>query len=99
MKYQVKHTPLNAVKGTELTFENVENLYIGNGNCCRCGCGGEYYEASDEFSADTIKDVLKKMASGKYAVESIDDNIFEIVLRKEKSYRGKNKVATLYMKK
>jgi len=99
MKYQIKHSPLNSVKGTELTFENVENLYIGNGNCCRCGCGGEYYEANDEFHADTIKGVLKKMASGKYAVESIDDNIFEIVLRKEKSFRGKNKVATLYMKK
>lgn len=99
MKYEIKHQPINSAKKSELSFENVDQLYIGNGNCCRCGCGGEYYEASDEFSADTIKDVLKKMASGKYAVESIDDHIFEIVLRKEKSFRGKNKVATIYLKK
>jgi hypothetical protein len=99
MKYSIKYTPINTTKGTDISFEQVENLYIGNGNQCRCGCGGEYYEASDEFNASIIKDALKKMASGKYAVESIDDYIFEIVIRKERTFRGKNKVMTLYLKK
>ena len=99
MKYAIKHKPLSDKREHELNFDNVENLYIGNGNCCRCGCGGDYYEPQDEDGAIKIKVALAKMASGEYAVESIDDNIFEIVLRKERSFRGKNKVMTLYMKK
>lgn len=99
MKYKIKYTPINTSKQMDISFEQVENLYVGNGNQCRCGCGGEYYEPSDEWGASIIKDCLKKMASGRYDIESIDDYIFEIVIRKERTFRGKNKVMTLYLKK
>lgn len=99
MKYSIKYTPINTAKGIDVSFEQVENLYVGNGNQCRCGCGGEYYEPSDENGANVIKKALAKMASGDYSVESIDDYIFEIVIRKERTFRGKNKVMTLYLKK
>jgi len=99
MKYTIKHTPIHDTKVHDFAFEQVENLYIGNGNQCRCGCGGDYYEPTDEYGAKKIKEALTKMSSGEYSVESIDDNIFEIVLRKERTFRGKNKVMTLYLKK
>lgn len=98
MKYSIKHTPIHDTKIHLFAFEQVENLYIGNGNQCRCGCGGDYYYPTDEIGAKKIKEALIKMSSGEYSVESIDDRVFEIVLRKERTYRGKNKVMTLYIK-
>ena len=98
MKYEITHTPIHGKKRHEFSFEQVENLYIGNGNQCRCGCGGEYYYP-DEYGTKKIKEALAKMSSGEYEVESIDDRVFEIVLRKERTFRGKNKVMTLYFKR
>lgn len=98
--YKIEHTPI--AKSIDITFEQVDNLYIGKGNNCRCGCAGVYHEASKPEDASTIRRVLKKMTSGKYKVESIDDYIFEIVISERLNARGHlsyRKVNTIYLKK
>lgn len=100
--YNIKHTPIVHSSHTDITFEQVDKLYVGKGNNCRCGCAGEYHEASEPTCADIIKKALKKMASGKYEVESIDGYIFEIVLSERLNARGDvgyRKVNTIYLKR
>lgn len=95
-EYKIKHYAsgdyINA-RESVITLDQVDNLYIGKGNCCRCGCGGDYFEA-DEYESKMIK-VLRQMASGEYQVRSIDDYIFEITTSENGNYE---RVKTLYLK-
>lgn len=116
MNYQIKHKTHGGWKNPELNFpelttdislDSVESIYIGKGNCCRCGCGGDYFRPSEAEDAEQaakaikkIKHYLKKMASGKYKVESIENYIFEIVLGERYDTRGRlsaSRVATIYL--
>jgi hypothetical protein len=104
MSFTITHTPLAQASATTITLDQVDNLYIGKGNNCRCGCAGKYHAAAEE--PKLIEKYLAKMASGDYEVESIDSYIFEIVLSKRdrKNDYGQvtstyKKVATLYLKK
>lgn len=110
MNYQINHKNYGGYKNpelnlpeltTEISLDKVESIYIGKGNCCRCGCGGEYFRPSDnEKASKKIKHFLKKMASGKYEVESIDNHIFEIILGERYNTRGRlstQRVATIYL--
>lgn len=89
--YTIYHKPMPETKMIEFSLENVDQLYEGKGNSCRCGCNGEYYSA--EEYPDKIQAVLEKMASNKYEVTSIADYIFEIEVNKER-----NIVQTIYLK-
>jgi hypothetical protein len=95
----ITHTPVATPAKKEITIDMVENLYVGKGNCCRCGCGGEYF--TPEEHAKKIQRSIKKMASGKYEVSSINDYIFEIVISERETSRGEmqTRVHTLYLKK
>jgi hypothetical protein len=93
--YFIHHTPLVQKTNTEITFDKVDKVYIGKGNCCRCGCGGEYYTA--EENPEEVKKALDKLSSGKYDVVSQDDYIFEIETSCTK--KGNTKVICLYLKK
>ena len=93
--YFIHHTPLVRKTNTEITFDKVEQVYIGKGNCCRCGCGGEYYTAKE--NPEEVKKALDKLSSGKYEVESQDDYIFEAEISCTK--KGNTKVICLYLKK
>ena len=91
---------MNALSPNSLSVEQVESLYIGKGNCCRCGCGGNYFRTKDDAShAKKIKHYLKKLASGNYTVTEQaglgDEYIYEIDLSKS----GHDRVATFYIKK
>jgi hypothetical protein len=99
MKHTIKHTPMQMSMQIDITLENVEQMYEGKGNCCRCGCGGNYYYP--DHNARKIENVLKRMASGKYKVESIDNYIFEIIIDEDTDRFGqpKTKVQTIYIKK
>lgn len=110
MNYQIKHKTHGGHKHpelnlpeltTDISLDSVESIYIGKGNCCRCGCGGEYFRPSEDPKAiKKIKHYLKKMASGKYKVESIENYIFEIVLGERYDTRGRlsaTRVATIYL--
>ncbi len=93
MSHTIIHTPIQPrQKSTSISIDQVVNLYIGKGKCCRCGCGGKYFYP--EKDSGKIMEVIEQMTSGKFEVESIDDEIFEIILDR----RGKQKVATLYLK-
>ena len=81
-------------KETVITMDKVDNLYIGKGNSCRCGCGGDYFEMDENERA--IEKSLRQMASGEYEVRSIEDYIFEITTSVNGDYE---RVKTLYLKK
>ena len=107
MEFKITHTPmqspeLGVQKPKEITFSlgQIEQMYEGRGNCCRCGCAGNYHTL--ENNSRKIINTLQKMASGKYHVESIDDYIFEIVLKEYTNRWGefsRNKVQTIYLNK
>lgn len=86
---------------TEIGLEQVEEVYVGKGNSCRCGCGGTYFKvAEDPKAIKKIKHYLKKMASGEYKVESLNNYIFEIIISERYSERGRltnQRVATIYL--
>ena len=88
-----------------ISIDQIESVYVGKGNCCRCGCGGEYYRLTDEFGVieaneKKIRHYLKKLASGKYAVieqEGLgDEYIYEINLSRS---GNTDRVATFYVRK
>lgn len=88
---------------TAITLDQVDKIYLGKGNTCRCGCAGRYYDAAS--NPKLVESYLAKMASDDYEVESIDGHILEIVLslRERTNVYGKvtsvhKKVATIYLK-
>ena len=107
MEFKITHTPYR--QGDEpmqperqITFSlgDIEQMYEGRGNNCRCGCAGNYYTL--EHNSRKIVNALQKMASGKYHVESIDDYIFEIVIDEYYDKWGqlsRTKVQTIYLNK
>jgi hypothetical protein len=92
-EYKIKHTSSNGDGEIVITLDQVENLYIGKGNNCRCGCRGEYFEAN-EHEGKIIK-ALKQMASGEFEVRSIDDRIFDITTSVNGNYE---RAKTIYLK-
>lgn len=97
------HSPeLGVQEPRDITFSlgDIDQLYEGRGNCCRCGCGGNYYNL--ERNSRKIINALQKMTSGRYDVESIDDYIFEITIDEYYDKYGqftRNKVQTIYLNK
>jgi hypothetical protein len=92
----------NANQQMNLLPMNLDNVrvYVGKGNCCRCGCGGEYFsKAEDASHAKKVAHYLKKLQSGKYEVYEQsglgDEHIYEIQLSKA----GHDRVATFYVEK
>jgi hypothetical protein len=101
MSFKISHRSIETT--TAITIDQVDKLYIGKGNNCRCGCAGEYHDAAQD--PKRVERYLAKMASGDYEVESIDGYIFEIVLslRERTNDYGQvtsvhKKVATIYLK-
>lgn len=80
------------------SIEQVESIYIGKGNQCRCGCGGDYLRVADGH-AKRMTHFMKKLASGKYEVVEqpgiSGEHLYEIKLSKS----GYDRVATFYVKK
>lgn len=96
---EITHVPMASAAKINITLDMVDKLYVGKGNCCRCGCGGNYYYAAEH--PKKILRSLKKFASGKYPVSSQDGYIFEIVLsERETNSRGdiQTYVHCLYLK-
>lgn len=93
--YFIHHTPVARKTTKVISLDQVDKVYIGKGNCCRCGCGGEYFTAKDN-PKEVIK-ALEKLSSGKYEVESQEDYIFELELSCTKA--GNTKVICLYLNK
>lgn len=82
-----------------IPLEQIESLYIGKGNCCRCGCGGDYFRIKDDPAhAKKIKHFLKKLASGKYEVREQDGCAGEYIYEIELSKSGHDRVACFYVK-
>jgi len=107
MEFKITHTPmqspeLGVPEPKEITFSlgQIDQMYEGRGNCCRCGCGGNYYNL--ERNSRKIINALQKMESGRYDVESIDDYIFEITIGEFYDKWGqlsRTKVQTIYLNK
>jgi len=80
------HKPFPFTKWRKLDFDQVEKLYIGEGNCCRCGCGGEYFEPDTETGRakiwEAMEEIEKFHKAGKN-IHSLDNFIFEIQISNE----------------
>ena len=103
MSFNITHTPFARPSSMTITIDQVDKLYLGKGNNCRCGCAGEYHDAAE--NPKLVTKYLAMMASGEYEVESQDGYIFEIELsqRVRKNDYGvvtsvHKKVATIYLK-
>lgn len=80
----------------QLDITQVEQVYQGVDNICRCGCAGEYYTANQD--AEKVERLLKK--SKKYITEGVQYTIYEFgvnVPTHDKSAKGK--CIMLYFKK
>ncbi len=107
MEFKITHRPMHSPElgvpePKEITFSlgQIDQMYEGRGNCCRCGCGGNYYNL--ERNSRKIINALQKMESGRYDVESIDDYIFEITIDEFYDKWGqlsRTKVQTIYLNK
>lgn len=89
-----------------LTFEDIENIYVGKKNCCRCGCGGEYKDfkhkpISVKRALTRLKTFLAETNDETYTIMSdstINDGIVEFYLtcQQDKPYA---RCTTIYLKK
>ena len=96
------HTPIVTKSKATIELENVEKIYLGKGNECRCGCSGEYTHLKSRGKDITgepekIKRMLKRFLKNSETREvvSIENDIFEVnVSRKGDTDR----VMTIYLK-
>jgi hypothetical protein len=98
--YRTSDEPVQPERQITIDLNDVDQLYQGKGNCCRCGCGGNYYNL--EQNKRKIINALSNMECGEFKVESIDDYIFEITLDEYYNQFGRltrTKVQTIYLKK
>ena len=87
-RINVEATPLFERKRFNIDVEKVTKIYKGRLECCRCGCGGDYFEplTSNGNESRAFKDaleILKKSNKVKYH-EYDDKNIFEIVTNEDR---------------
>lgn len=57
-----------------LTVSDIDKIYFGKGDNCRCGCAGEYTER-DELTASRLKRAQKAFADGAQ-FEIADDGMY-----------------------
>ena len=98
--FQITHIPYDANKKSAITFDMVDSLYIGQLNCCACGCGGDYYEASDPANEQRIVRALNEFATANTRIESIDEYIFDLIRSTKHKSNGElvEKGYRLYLK-
>ena len=59
---QITAKPSVSREKIEFDPANIKQVYYGQLNCCRCGCGGEYYEPGVTPKADQfIEKALKEL--------------------------------------
>lgn len=96
------YTPIVTKSKVTIELKNVEKIYLGKGNQCRCGCGGEYTYQTDEGEyidgePEKIERMLKrflKMAETR-EVTSTENYIFEVNVSRQ---GNTDRVMTIYLK-
>ncbi len=96
------HTPIVTKSKATIELKNVEKIYLGKGDQCRCGCGGEYTyaESSGKYiigEPEKIERMLKRFAKSSETreVTSTLNYIFEVNVSKTGET---NRVMTIYLK-
>ena len=78
------HTPRTYNERASFDISAIEKVYIGAGECCRCGCGGDYHYMKDYATHAEVRavfdSVLKVLQSSDVEVLRQDGYIFEVVL-------------------
>lgn len=87
-RINVEATPLFERKRFEIDVEKVTTIYKGKLDCCRCGCGGDYFEplTSNGNESRAFKNALEILkTSDKVRYQEYDDeNVFEIVTNEDR---------------
>jgi len=61
----------------EFGIEDIDQIYHGQGNCCRCGCGGDYYTPRED--KEKVEELLKRFERLAWkGVDNLDNYIFEV---------------------
>lgn len=78
MYYQNKTNIMKNVQLEDIKLDQVEQVYIGKDNVCRCGCAGDYVSTSfntrkeehnDKLALMRIKSAQKKAKAGEAKVD------------------------------
>jgi len=80
----------------QIDITQIENVYQGVDNICRCGCAGEYYKPNQD--TQKVESLIKK--AKKYISEGVKYQIYDFginVPTHDKSAKGK--CIMLYFKK
>ena len=78
------------------TIDDIETIYFGKNHWCRCGCGGEYFEADRAEDARGFKRNLNKINRQPIVESEIeyDDDICVNI----PFVKGNDKCVTIYWK-
>lgn len=93
---QMENQVMTIEQVMQLDITQVDKVYQGVDNNCRCGCAGEYYYATED--AQKVEKLLKK--AKKYIKEGVNYEIYDFgvnVPTHDKSAKGK--CVTIYFNK
>lgn len=89
-------TPFDYRKIRKFDKEKIDQVYYGQLNCCRCGCGGEYYTKDDDFINLGIKQLQKHMTSGDIKFDDHGDRWYFEIHTHSKELGEENEDALTY---
>jgi len=65
---EFKYTPL-AEQSFTLDTSKIKQIYSGQLNICRCGCGGDYHTPEDKSYESMLLSVMTYIESGHYEIK------------------------------
>lgn len=102
-EFTIIHEPVTHTRNIDFTLEDIDQIYLGEGDCCRCGCAGTYATSDNPSLIKRRMSRFMKIYSDGYIgkevkVKSIDNYIFEIEVSRHEGTKG-SQVLTIYLKK
>lgn len=72
-----------------INFDSVKRIYVGQDNCCRCGCHGAYHDEGSRGFKMALARARKIVEADQAAVDDLCAEFANIVT-------GKDRAITLY---
>jgi hypothetical protein len=102
-EFYLEHQPMpKPITSTKIKIEDIDKIYLGQGKCCRCGCGGDYtylkssgkYIIGEPEKIERMVNRFLKNFGERRKVTSINNYIFEINVSKDGET---DRVMTIYL--